>query len=66
MTTIVLHFGTVTRIRPIIIITFGTTSVVMHNDITFGADIGVDSCERNIVTVVLCQDIATFSTVMKR
>ena len=38
----------------------------MHNDITFGAGIGVDSHDRNIVTVVLCQDIVTFSTVPKR
>ena len=37
----------------------------MHNDITFGAGIGVDSRDRNIVKVVLCQDIATFSTVPK-
>ena len=29
----------------------------MHNDITFGAGIGADSSDRNIVTVVLCQDI---------
>ena len=34
-------FGTVTRIRPIIIITFGTTNVVVLNGITFGAGIGV-------------------------
>ena len=48
-----------------IIITFSTTSVVMHNDITIGAGIGVDSRDCNIVTVLLCQDIATFSTVPK-
>ena len=52
-------------IRSIIIITFGTTSVVMHNDITFGAGIGIDSHDCNIVTVVLCQDIVRFSTVPK-
>ena len=38
----------------------------MHNDITFGAGIGIDSCDCNIVTVVLCQDIVRFSTVLKR
>ena len=37
MTTI----GATTKIRPIIIITFGTTNVVLHNGITFGADIDV-------------------------
>ena len=34
-------FGAVTRIRPIIIITFGTATVVVHNGIFFGADTGV-------------------------
>ena len=38
----------------------------MHNDITFGTGIGVNSRDRNIVTVVLCQDIVRFSTVPKR
>ena len=38
----------------------------MHNDITFGAGIGVDSHDHNILTVVLYQDIVTFSTVLKR
>ena len=46
-------------------ITFSTTSAVMHNDITFGAGIGVDSRDCNTVTVVMCQDIVIFSTVLK-
>ena len=54
-----------TRIRPIIIITFGT-SIVMHNGITFGAGICIGSHDHNIVTVVQCQDIVTFGTVSKR
>ena len=36
-------FGTVTKIRPIIIITFGTTNDVVHNGITFGAGIDVST-----------------------
>ena len=36
MSSIVLQFGAVARIRPIIIITFGTTNVVVHYDITCG------------------------------
>ena len=40
--------------RPIIIITFGTTNIVMHNGITFGAGIGIGSGDRDIVTVVPC------------
>ena len=45
-------FGTVNRIKPIIIITFVTTNVV-HNGITFGAGIGVGigNRDRNIGTV---------------
>ena len=38
----------------------------MDNDITLGTGIGVDSHDHDIVTVVLCQDIVTFSTVPKR
>ena len=34
-------FGAVTRIRSIIIITFGTTNVVVHSGITFSAGISV-------------------------
>ena len=49
-----------------IIIIFGTANVVVHNSITIGAGIGVGSYDRDIVTVVLCQDIVTFSTVSKR
>ena len=33
-------FGAIIRIRPIIIITFGTTNVVVYNGVTFGAGIG--------------------------
>ena len=58
-------FGAVTRIRPIIIITLGTTNIIAHNGITFGAGIGVGSCDRHIVTIVPCQDIVTFRTVTK-
>ena len=42
---------------PIIIITFGTTNVVTHRGITFGAGISFGSHHRDIVTVVLYQDI---------
>ena len=38
-----LSFGTVTMIRLIIIIIFGTTNVVVHKSITFGAGIVVGS-----------------------
>ena len=34
-------FSAVNRLRPIIIITFGTTNVVVHNGICFGAGTGV-------------------------
>ena len=43
-------FGAVTRIRPIIIITFGTTNVA-HNSITFETGVGVGSRDRDIVTI---------------
>ena len=33
-------YDAVTSIRPIIIITFGSANVVVHNGITFGAGIG--------------------------
>ena len=49
--------GTVTRIRRIIIITFGT-SVVMHNGITFGAGIGVGVNDHDIVTEAPYQTLA--------
>ena len=38
----------------------------MHNGITFGSGIGVDTRDRDIVTVVPRKDIVTFSTVPKR
>ena len=60
-------FGNVTRIRQvIIIITFDPTNVVLHNGITFGTGIDVDSRDRNIVTVVPYQDIIIFGTLPKR
>ena len=37
-----------TKIRPIIIISFGT-SVVMLNGVTFGAGIGIGSCHAKIL-----------------
>ena len=52
-------FGAVTKIRPIIIITLGTTNVVFHNGYIFGAGIGVNSCDCDIVTDVTYQDIFT-------
>ena len=52
------------HIRPIIVITFDTTSVLVHNGTTFGAVIGVGS--RDCDKVVPCQDIVAFSTVSKR
>ena len=54
-------FATASRIRPIIIITFGTTNVVLQNGITFGIGIIVGSRDRDIVTEVLSQDIVTFT-----
>ena len=57
--------GTITNIRAIIIITFGTTSVVMHNDITSSTGISVGSHDCNIVTMLLYQDIVTFSALPK-
>ena len=57
--------GTVNRIRQILIITFDSTNVLMHNSSTFGASISIGIHDWNFVTVVLCQDIVTFSTVPK-
>ena len=59
MKTIVVIFGTVSKIRPIIIITFGTTDIIVHNGIIFGAGIVVGSRDRKFVPVVTCQDIVT-------
>ena len=58
-------FGAVTRIRPIIIITFGTIGTVVFNGVTFDTGIGAASCDHDIITVVLCQDIVTRSTIPK-
>ena len=49
-----------------IIITFVTTNVVVHNGITFGAAIGVSSRDCDIVTLVPNQDINTFGAIPKR
>ena len=37
-------FSAVTRIRPIIIITFGTTNVVVHNHSTIFSNVPLDKC----------------------
>ena len=59
-------FETVTGIRPIIIITFRTTSAMVDNGITFGAHIGFSSRYCNIIVVVPSKDIVTLNTVHKR
>ena len=56
----------VTQVPIIIIIIFGLLNVVIHNGITTGVGIGVDSRDRDIITVLQCQDIVTFSTLPKQ
>ena len=54
-------FSAVTRIRLIIIITFGATIVVVHKGITFGAGIRVVNHDCDVVIVVPCaQDSVPF------
>ena len=47
-------FGAVSRIRSIIIITFGSTNTVVYRDNIFGASTSVGSRDCDIDTVVLC------------
>ena len=58
-------FGAITRIRPNIISTFGTTNVVLNNGITFsvGVCIGISDCDIVLHLVTGSSDSTTFGAV---